>query len=71
MQFRWETFNTFNHPQWTAASSSGISLGCPGTVSFGEPCGPGFNQPGYSVGIGEVTAARPPRIMQFALKFIF
>jgi len=71
LQFRWETFNTFNHPQWNAASSSGVSLGCPGSVSFGEPCGPGFGQPGYSVGIGEVSAARPPRIMQFALKFIF
>jgi hypothetical protein len=73
VQFRWETFNTFNHPQWNAASSSGVSVGCTGTPNddgspaFGRPCG-GHH---YNLGIGQITTARAPRIMQFALKFIF
>ena len=68
VQFRWETFNSFNHPQWV-----GVNAGCggqpndDGSPAFGRPCG----GPHYNLGNGEVTAARTPRQMQFALKFIF
>jgi hypothetical protein len=33
LQFRWETYNTFNHVQW-----QGISAGCGGATPFGQPC---------------------------------
>lgn len=61
VQFRWETFNTFNHPQWT-----GVNAGCSGATLPGQPCtGP------ENIGNGEVNGAWPPRQMQFALKLIF
>ena len=62
IQFRWETFNTFNHPQW-----SGVSASCGGGTPPGTPCGGITN----NLGNGEVAGAFPPRIMQFGLKFIF
>jgi hypothetical protein len=68
LQFRWETFNTFNHPQWKS-----INAGCSGapnndgTAAFGRPCGGNT----YNLGIGEVSGAWAPRIMQFSLKFLF
>lgn len=68
LQFRLETFNTFNHPQW-----KGVSAGCngspnaDGTPAFGRPCGGTL----YNLGNGEVSGAWPPRIMQLGLKFIF
>jgi hypothetical protein len=58
VQFRWETFNSFNHPQW-----KWINAGCSGTVDFGQPCTTGS--------VGQVSGAWDPRIMQFGLKFIF
>jgi hypothetical protein len=61
IQFRWETFNTFNHPQW-----SGINLFCSGLTSPGGPCNGSNN-----IGNAEVSSAFAPRIMQFGLKFIF
>ena len=61
VQFRWETFNTFNHPQW-----NGVSIFCSGQTLPGEPC-TGAN----NLGNGEVSSAWPARIMQFGLKFIF
>jgi hypothetical protein len=48
IEFRWETFNTFNHTQF-----SGID-GDFGSSTFLT-----------------ATSAHDPRIMQFALKFIF
>ncbi|HUY12916.1 MAG TPA: carboxypeptidase-like regulatory domain-containing protein [Terriglobia bacterium] len=62
IQFRWETFNTFNHTQW-----NGVNAGCLSTTSFGQPC------TGVSSGalLGEVNSAYDPRLVQFALKFIF
>ncbi|HEV2496005.1 MAG TPA: TonB-dependent receptor [Terriglobia bacterium] len=61
MQFRWETFNTFNHPQW-----SGISLFCSGLTAPGAPCNGANN-----IGNAEVSAAYNPRIMQVGLRFVF
>jgi hypothetical protein len=72
VQFRWETYNTFNHPEW-----QGISSGCGSTTPFGEPCNYATytNSSGgkttVNQGMGDVTSAWPQRIMQFALKFIF
>jgi hypothetical protein len=61
IQFRWETFNTFNHPQW-----NGVSVGCSGATLPGQPC----NGPN-NLGNGEISSAWPARIMQFGLKYIF
>jgi hypothetical protein len=61
LQFRWETFNTFNHPQWMW-----INAGCSDLTPPGEPCGGDINR-----GNGQVNAAWPSRIMQFGLKFLF
>ena len=61
LQFRWETFNTFNHTQF-----AGVSIGCSGLTAPGAPCiGPN------NIGNGEIGYARSPRIMQLGLKFIF
>jgi hypothetical protein len=68
LQFRLETFNTFNHPQW-----KGVSAGCngspnaDGTPAFGRPCGGTL----YNLGNGEVNSAWPARVIQFGLKFAF
>jgi hypothetical protein len=61
LQFRLETFNTFNHTQWQS-----IRTGCSGDTPFGAPCsGPNnYNR-------GEVTSAWSPRIVQLGLKFVF
>ena len=62
MQFRWETFNTFNHTQY-----KDVNRGCLGSTGFGDPC------TGSSGGqlLGTVDNAWAPRIMQLGLKFIF
>ena len=65
VQFRLETFNTFNHPQW-----SSINAGCGGQTPFGSPCtDTGLNSVNYQN--GQVTAARAPRLVQVGLKFVF
>lgn len=61
IQFRAESYNTFNHPQW-----SGINLFCSGTTAPGAPCNGDQN-----IGNGEVSSAARPRILQLGLKFIF
>jgi hypothetical protein len=79
LQFRFETFNTWNHPQWKY-----ISAGCDGsdnpdgTKAFGRSC---TNQiltdpisgdsKRVNGGNGQVTGAWDPRIIQLGLKFIF
>jgi hypothetical protein len=62
VQFRWETFNTFNHPQWKS-----VNAGCGGDTPFGQPCSGIQN----NLDNGQVNGAWSPRIMQFGLKFIF
>jgi hypothetical protein len=61
LQFRWETFNTFNHTQF-----QGVNIACSGLTPAGAPCtGPN------NIGNGEVASSRSPRIMQLALKLLF
>ena len=60
LQFRLETFNTFNHTQWKSVDS-----GCNGDAPFGAPCTVKNTTP------GEVNGAWDPRLMQLGLKFIF
>jgi hypothetical protein len=61
LQFRFETFNTFNHPQWQF-----VNAACDGATPPGQPC-TGAN----NIGNGEVNSAWLPRIIQLALKFKF
>ncbi|MBZ5542587.1 MAG: hypothetical protein LAO07_02770, partial [Acidobacteriia bacterium] len=67
LQFRWETFNTFNHPQWGSFGASAINAGCSSLTPPGAPCGDAEN----NLRNGQVNAAWPARIMQFGLKFLF
>ncbi|MFB3921568.1 MAG: carboxypeptidase regulatory-like domain-containing protein [Terriglobia bacterium] len=59
VQFRFETFNSWNHTQW-----HDVNTGCSDTVTYGGVCGTAGN-------FGEVTSAWQPRIIQLGLKFIF
>ncbi|HUI44228.1 MAG TPA: carboxypeptidase-like regulatory domain-containing protein [Terriglobia bacterium] len=60
LQFRLETFNTFNHTQW-----NGFNTGCSGSNTFGETCDNNTTSP------GEVNSAWAPRQMQLGLRFNF
>ena len=62
LQFRLETFNTFNHPQWKFINAS-----CGGGTPFGAPCSGVAN----NLGNGEVNGAWAPRNVQLGLKFLF
>ena len=62
LQFRWETFNTFNHTQYQY-----VNNGCNGDTPFGVACGSGNGNDSN----GFVNPVWAPRIMQFGLKFIF
>jgi Carboxypeptidase regulatory-like domain/TonB-dependent Receptor Plug Domain len=55
-QFRWEIYNLFNHTQFQS-------------VDTGARFDPAGNQ--VNTRFGQVTATRPPRVMQFALSFKF
>lgn len=59
MQFRFETFNSWNHTQWR-----GVNTGCSDTVGPGEVCGTTGN-------FGQVNSAWSPRIIQLGLKLTF
>ncbi len=65
IQFRWETFNTFNHPNFT-----GFNAGCSGKDKFGQTCNDPANDLGTNAN-GEINSAGPPRIMQFGLRVQF
>jgi len=58
LQFRLESFNTFNHPQW-----QGVNTGCSDQTAPGAPCTGNVT--------GEINSAFPARILQLGLKFIF
>lgn len=68
LQFRVETFNTFNHTQWNS-----VGFGCSGapnndgSPAFGRPCGGAL----YNLGNGEVNGTWDPRIVQLAAKLTF
>lgn len=61
LQFRLETYNTFNHPQWST-----VSLFCSGLTAPGQPCN-GSND----IGNGEVSDDYPARVLLLALHFTF
>jgi hypothetical protein len=61
LQFRAESYNTFNHPQW-----SNVSLFCSSLTAPGAPCNGDQN-----IGNGEVSSAALPRILQLGLKLNF
>jgi hypothetical protein len=61
LQFRFETYNTFNHTQY-----QGIQAGCGGTTPYGAACTGTQN-----VGNGLVTSAWSPRQLQLGLKLMF
>ena len=62
LQFRLETFNTFNHMQ-----AKGFGAGCSGATSYGAPCLDSSN----NIGNNEVNSDWGPRQVQLGLKFIF
>jgi len=68
LQFRVETFNTFNHPQWRY-----INAGCGGSPNadkspaFGRGCGGDT----YNADNGLVNTAWAPREIQLGMKFFF
>ena len=61
LQFRWETFNTFNHPQW-----NGVNLFCSSSTLAGQPCNGANN-----IGNGAVNSDWGPRTMQLGLRLVF
>ncbi|HEV2495324.1 MAG TPA: hypothetical protein VG204_19885 [Terriglobia bacterium] len=69
LQFRWETFNTFNHPQWGSFGGPAVNAGCDSQTPPGSPCGPAMLPDGTPINLrnGQVNAAWPARIMQFGL----
>ena len=70
LEFRVETFNTFNHPQWRYLNVTNV--GCngannaDGSPAFGRTCGGTYNP-----NISEVSSAWAPRNIQMGMKFIF
>jgi hypothetical protein len=60
-QLRWETFNTFNHTQFTNPGTTGISVPNPGAAVNAATAGQ----------TGRFTNTRDARSMQLALKLFF
>ena len=60
LQFRFETFNTFNHTQW-AGVNTGLGVPNPGAAPTEATRG----------SFGEVNSTRDPRTLQFGLKLLF
>lgn len=61
MQFRLETYNTFNHTQWEYSNA-----GCSGKTPFGRACNDSNNFEN-----AEVTGAWTPRNVQLGFKLLF
>ena len=67
VQFRLETFNTFNHTQWLYVNTScNGNPGSDGSLAFGRTCGGSANPSN-----GEVNSAWNPRNVQLGMKFVF
>jgi len=65
LQFRLETFNTFNHTQW-----QGVNMNCSGTgglSAMGRSCGGDE----YNAGNGEVNGTWAARQIQLGMEFTF
>lgn len=62
LQFRWETYNTFNHTQFTSINTSA------NFKSYNPATG---KNPNPATPFGQFTAAAPARIMALALKLYF
>jgi hypothetical protein len=60
LQFRFETFNTFNHTQWDGVNT-GLSLPNPNSVVTEATRG----------SFGQVSGTRDPRTLQFGMKVLF
>ncbi len=60
VQFRFETFNTFNHTQWSGVNT-GLNVPNPGAAVTEVTRGQ----------FGEVNSTRDPRSIQFGLKLLF
>lgn len=60
MQFRFETFNTFNHTQWDGINT-GLGPPNPNTAVTEATRGT----------FGEVNSTRDPRTLQFGIKLLF
>jgi len=60
VQFRFETFNSFNHTQWGGVNT-GLGVPNPGTAPTEATRGT----------FGEVNSTRDPRTLQFGLKLLF
>jgi hypothetical protein len=67
LQFRFETFNSFNHPQWRWISTGCNGSPSGGTPAFGRTCG----GDAFNAGNGEVAGAWNPRNIQLGMKFVF
>ena len=62
LQIRFETYNTFNHPQWDS-----VNVSCGGNTPAGTPCSGTAN----NLGNGYVNGTWPARNLQLGMKFLF
>jgi hypothetical protein len=65
LQFRLDSFNAFNHTQWSAMNNSS----CP-FLGY-SPCVIDDRQTNAESHFGYVSAARPGRLMQLNMRFVF
>jgi hypothetical protein len=70
-QFRWETFNLFNHTQFNSVSGNNTTGSPGGTNSPMDTSDPGSALSLSNSSFLHVTGAHQPRIMQFGLRFQF
>ena len=65
LQFRADSFNAFNHTQWSAMNDGN----CP--FAGYSPCVIDDSQTNAESHFGYVSAARPGRLMQLNMRFVF
>jgi hypothetical protein len=70
-QFRWETFNLFNHTQFNSVSGNNTTGSPGGTNSPLDTSDPGSALSLSNSSFLHVTGAHQPRIMQFGLRVQF